>query len=127
MLKESKMKITGSCYCGEIKYQAESQNNNALICHCSDCQRMSSGPFRAVIIAEPNSVVFTQGEPKELLKQPKVVTSVRRDFVAHVVQHFMLQMQKKKVVFMGCVLVRLISAMSLNRLHKFGHNLRSRG
>lgn len=62
------MKITGSCYCGEIKYQAESQNNNALVCHCSDCQRMSSGPFRAVIIAEPNSVVFTQGEPKEFVK-----------------------------------------------------------
>ena len=29
---------------------------------------MSSGPFRAVIIAEPNSVVFTQGEPKEFVK-----------------------------------------------------------
>ncbi|MET6759503.1 MULTISPECIES: GFA family protein [unclassified Pseudoalteromonas] len=62
------MEITGSCYCGEIKYQAKSQNNNALVCHCSDCQRMSSGPFRAVIIAEPNSVVFTQSEPKEFVK-----------------------------------------------------------
>ena len=62
------MEITGSCYCGEIKYQAKSQNNNALVCHCSDCQRMSSGPFRAVIIAEPNSVVFTQGEAKEFVK-----------------------------------------------------------
>ena len=29
---------------------------------------MSSGPFRAVIIAELNSVVFTQGEPKEFVK-----------------------------------------------------------
>ncbi|WMS91520.1 GFA family protein [Pseudoalteromonas sp. HL-AS1] len=62
------MEITGSCYCGEIKYQAKSQNNNALVCHCSDCQRMSSDPFRAVIIAEPNSVVFTQSEPKEFVK-----------------------------------------------------------
>ncbi|MEL0635050.1 GFA family protein, partial [Pseudoalteromonas carrageenovora] len=30
--------------------------------------RMSSGPFRAVKIAEPNSEVFTQGEPKEFVK-----------------------------------------------------------
>ncbi|MEI8623869.1 GFA family protein [Pseudoalteromonas sp. B137] len=52
----------------KLNIKAKSQNNNALVCHCSDCQRMSSGPFRAVIIAEPNSVVFTQGEPKEFVK-----------------------------------------------------------
>ena len=70
------MKITGSCYCGEIKYQAQSQNNNVLVCHCSDCQRMSSGPFRAVIMAEPNSVVFTKGEPKEYVKTAQSGTTL---------------------------------------------------
>ena len=62
------MKITGSCFCGDITYEATTQNNNVVVCHCSDCQRMSSGPFRAVVIADPNSVDFTKGQPKEYVK-----------------------------------------------------------
>jgi|OM-RGC.v1.025295586 Uncharacterized conserved protein len=68
MLEDYYMKITGSCFCGDITYEATTQNNNVVVCHCSDCQRMSSGPFRAVVIADPNSVDFTKGQPKEYVK-----------------------------------------------------------
>ena len=62
------MNITGRCYCGDIQYQAETQSNHIVVCHCTDCQRMSSGPFRAVVVTLPNTLTFTQGEPKEYVK-----------------------------------------------------------
>lgn len=109
------MEITGSCYCGEIKYQAKSQNNNALVCHCSDCQRMSSGPFRAVKLQSQIRSCLPKVRQKSLLRQRKAVTSVRKVFVVHVVQHFMQLTKLKLTVYMACVLVRLISVNSLRQ------------
>ncbi|WP_025562271.1 GFA family protein [Psychromonas sp. SP041] len=62
------MKINGQCHCGEIEYTAEVDENKVVGCHCSDCQEMSSGPFRIAVMSLPNSVVFTAGKPKEYVK-----------------------------------------------------------
>jgi hypothetical protein len=77
------MKITGSCYCGEIKYEGETDNSNVIVCHCSDCQRMSSGPFRAVVVTKPNGVKFTRGEPKEYIKTAQSGNKRAQGFCAH--------------------------------------------
>ncbi|MYM24715.1 GFA family protein [Duganella sp. FT135W] len=36
------MKYTGSCHCGQIKFEAEGEIGNALACNCSICQRKGS-------------------------------------------------------------------------------------
>ena len=36
------MKYTGSCHCGQIKFEAEGEIGTALACNCSMCQRKGS-------------------------------------------------------------------------------------
>ncbi|NVM76595.1 hypothetical protein FHW83_002390 [Duganella sp. SG902] len=36
------MKYTGSCHCGQIKFEAEGDIGTALACNCSMCQRKGS-------------------------------------------------------------------------------------
>jgi hypothetical protein len=36
------MKYTGSCHCGQIKFEAEGEIDSGLACNCSMCQRKGS-------------------------------------------------------------------------------------
>jgi hypothetical protein len=38
------MMLTGGCYCGAIRYEAEGEPWHATICHCSICRRTSAAP-----------------------------------------------------------------------------------
>ena len=35
------MKIDGHCHCGYLTYEAEVKPEDAVICHCTDCQTLS--------------------------------------------------------------------------------------
>lgn len=43
------MKITGSCFCKNIKYSAEIDTETVTICHCTDCQ-VNSGTAYGVVV-----------------------------------------------------------------------------
>ncbi|MBB1273245.1 GFA family protein [Psychromonas sp. SR45-3] len=62
------MKITGKCHCGDVVYHAEVDETKVVSCYCSDCQVMSSGPFRSAVVSLPNAVTFTAAQPKEYVK-----------------------------------------------------------
>jgi len=62
------MKINGRCHCGEVVYSAEIDENKVVTCHCTDCQVMSSGPFRSAVMSLPNAVTFSAAQPKEYIK-----------------------------------------------------------
>ncbi|CCK77198.1 Glutathione-dependent formaldehyde-activating, GFA [Oleispira antarctica RB-8] len=62
------MEITGQCHCGELKFTARVNPEKTLICHCSDCQRLSASAFRTAVMSELNGLTFTQGQPKEYIK-----------------------------------------------------------
>lgn len=53
------MKINGGCHCGNIQYQAEIDKNKVILCHCSDCQKMSGAPFRGVLVAKGDTFSLT--------------------------------------------------------------------
>ena len=36
------MKYTGSCHCGNVKYEVEGEIDKAMACNCSMCQRKGS-------------------------------------------------------------------------------------
>jgi hypothetical protein len=61
------MYINGSCHCGAIRYTAEVDPADTLVCHCTDCQAFSGGAFRAVVFAKAAQVRLT-GEPKTYVK-----------------------------------------------------------
>ena len=41
--------ITGRCLCGSVEYSAEAQPVVQAVCHCTDCQRQTGGPFTVVV------------------------------------------------------------------------------
>ena len=62
------MKISGGCHCGKITYEAVINLENVVICHCSDCQRLSGSAFRTVAMTESGAFKFLTGTPKIYVK-----------------------------------------------------------
>jgi len=62
------MKVTGHCYCTAIKYEAELDPRDVVICHCTDCQSLSGSAFRTVAFAPEHSFRLLQGKPTVFIK-----------------------------------------------------------
>lgn len=62
------MKVTGSCHCGAIAYEAEVDPGSVRICHCTDCQRLTGTAFRAAVPSLPGTFVLVRGMPKTYIK-----------------------------------------------------------
>ncbi len=59
--------VTGICHCGKIKITAKVKKSETRACHCTDCQKFSGAPFRAIALA-PRGKFSIQGTPKEYIK-----------------------------------------------------------
>ena len=62
------MRVHGSCHCGAIRYEAEVDPDQTMICHCSDCQALSATAFRVNVPAKAADFRLLQGKPKEYVK-----------------------------------------------------------
>jgi len=62
------MKVQGQCHCGAITYEAEVEPDTIVICHCSDCQRLSGSAFRANILAPADGFRIVTGKPRQYVK-----------------------------------------------------------
>ena len=40
--------VEGTCHCGAIQVTARVDRGLVMACHCTDCQTIGGGPFRAV-------------------------------------------------------------------------------
>jgi hypothetical protein len=61
------MKINGACHCGAISFTAEVDPSHVAVCHCSDCQKLSGAPLRAVV-RTPVAQFSLKGKPKTYVK-----------------------------------------------------------
>ena len=62
------MKIDGSCHCGFLTYEGETDPERVLICHCTDCQSLSGTAFRTLAPVGSDSFRFLSGEPTIYVK-----------------------------------------------------------
>jgi hypothetical protein len=62
------MKVDGSCFCGYLTFEAEIDPDNVIICHCNDCQILTSSAFRIVVPAVPGSFKMLTGVPTIYIK-----------------------------------------------------------
>ena len=69
-------KLTGHCYCGQLKYEVEGDPIVKGNCHCRECQYMTGGHPLAFIVMPDDKFKYTQGEPKTFqrddLEQPRI-------------------------------------------------------
>ena len=63
----NRMKISGSCHCGRIRYDAEVNPEYVVICHCTDCQNTSGAPYRANVPVLVDKF-HIEGDPHKYLK-----------------------------------------------------------
>lgn len=62
------MKVTGACHCRNIQFTAEVDTSHVVLCHCTDCQRLSGSAFRVNAPAAFDSFKLSCGEPKTYVK-----------------------------------------------------------
>ena len=62
------MHVDGTCHCGYMTYAAEIDPARVIICHCTDCQALSSSAFRMVVLAEKGSFRLLSGQPTTYIK-----------------------------------------------------------
>ncbi len=76
------MKIDGKCHCGEISFEAEVDPEQALVCHCTDCQTLSGSAYRTVVPALEGSFKLLTGIPKTYVKKAEDGTPRAQVFCA---------------------------------------------
>jgi len=62
------MKVTGSCHCGAIAYEAEAEAGTIGICHCTDCQKLTGSAFRANVRVPAETFRLLRGTPRRYIK-----------------------------------------------------------
>lgn len=62
------MQVHGSCYCGQIKYEATVDPEQTSICHCTDCQKLSGTAYRASVRTIEGTFRLLAGQPSVFVK-----------------------------------------------------------
>lgn len=65
--------IEGGCYCGAIRYEADGECSNTMVCHCRTCRRVAAAPVVAWVTFASTKFRFTKGKPSEFRSTPAVV------------------------------------------------------
>ena len=50
------IKVNGTCHCSQIEIEAVVQKSEVRACHCTDCQKMSGAPLRAIAVAPADKI-----------------------------------------------------------------------
>lgn len=58
------MKVTGGCFCGHIRYEAEIDEAQVIACHCTRCQNSSGAPYRLAARVVGDSFTLLSGTLK---------------------------------------------------------------
>jgi hypothetical protein len=80
------MKITGRCYCGALRYEAEGEPLFRGQCHCRECQYISGGHPNVVMGMPEGGFRYTQGAPKGF-RRKDLPNPVTREFCAECGTH----------------------------------------
>jgi len=56
------MAMSGGCLCGAIRYRVEGDPIASYLCHCTDCQRATGGPYAACVLVPAEALHIDRGE-----------------------------------------------------------------
>src|SRR3954465_12222232 len=54
--------LSGTCFCGEVKFEVTGAPAAMGYCHCESCRHWSAGPVNAFTLWDPQSLKVTRGE-----------------------------------------------------------------
>ena len=73
------MKISGGCYCGSLRYEANGDVEASIQCHCRECQYITGGNPNVIMIMPLSGFEFVKGIPKTF-KRKDIGKAVTRLF-----------------------------------------------
>lgn len=82
------MKITGRCYCGALRYEAEGEPLFRGQCHCRECQYISGGHPNVVVGMPESGFAYRQGSPRQF-RRSDLDQPVTREFCAECGTHIL--------------------------------------
>ncbi|MBW3695188.1 GFA family protein [Vibrio sp. T187] len=56
--------IKGECQCGQLTYQLKQAPLKVIACHCTECQKLATGPYSVTALVDADSIEFS-GEMSE--------------------------------------------------------------
>jgi hypothetical protein len=61
-----KLPQTGGCQCGKVRYEITEAPQLVYLCHCTDCQRLTSSAFSIGVVVPENGLRLDGIEPRQL-------------------------------------------------------------
>ncbi len=71
-------KYSGSCLCGEIRYEIHGEIGDIIQCHCQRCRKASGTAYTTNALVKVSDFKFIQGE--QLLKKFQSSATIQRCF-----------------------------------------------
>ena len=62
--------LTGGCFCGAIRYEANGAPFHPTLCHCSDCRRVAGAPVVAWFSVASADYRVVRGRPRIFASSP---------------------------------------------------------
>lgn len=53
-----KFPIEGFCQCGQVSYTLHRKPNMVFACHCTECQKLATGPFSVTAVVDADAIEF---------------------------------------------------------------------
>lgn len=73
------MKMSGGCYCGDVRYEADGEALMKVQCHCRECQYISGGAGNLIVGVAEAGLSYTNGQPAQFTRDD-IEGAVTREF-----------------------------------------------
>lgn len=67
------MLLTGGCFCGAIRYEANGVATNMTLCHCPTCRHVSGAPNVAWFTIPRRAFTWIQGSARQFQSSDRVL------------------------------------------------------
>ncbi len=73
-------KLTGGCYCGDIRYEISKGPSDFYSCYCRDCQYFTGGSPNSAMYLLKHNFTMTKGKPGSYTSKSDAGTRIKRFF-----------------------------------------------
>ena len=71
---------SGSCLCGEIKYEINGEPVRTANCHCDDCRKATGSSYATNFFFKEDDIVIRQGTPKDFQHKSAAGNTMTKQF-----------------------------------------------